>query len=621
VLAFVAAAALILIYALRGGGSYDLVTFEEQGLVVWWVLAVGVALGLLPRRRPSRTTLILLGALAAYAAWTALSLLWTQSSELTTEELARSLDYLGLVALIVSLLDRDIWRNAVAGLVFGALFVCVVAVGSRLAPSVFGVDHVDQTLHLDRLAYPFGYWNAVAAWGAMCMALGLTWSVHDSSRVRRAVALGLVPVAATMTYLSYSRAGVGGTAAAVIAAILLSRSRVTAVIHAAVAAAGSAAAILAVRGASQIAHATGTRGAGSVFAALLLAGGACALTALLTKQFRVEKWGPPRRLRRPLTIATALLVVAAAAAAGPMLGSRAWRSFKRPAVAAPSANPAARLSTLSSNRYIVWKSAIKAFDAHPAGGTGAGTFEFWWNEHGSTGEFIRDAHNVWIENMVELGLPGLLLIVAVVAAAIAAGVVARFRSRRASSAGAAAAVFAAFIVYVLHASVDWMWESTAVTVLALGGIAMLSGRLSGARIRVRVPVRVALVAVAAAGALLQLPGLQSTLDVRSSQAAVRAGNGALALARARDAVSAEPWSATAHEQEALVLEASGNLGQAQHQESLAISHEPMNYAHWLIRSRIDTELGQLNAAVSDYGRAHELRPHAVVFALAPDFKS
>src|SRR5205823_9745432 len=92
-LAFGGALALVLIYALRGGGSYDLVAFEEQGLVVWWILAIGFALGLLPRSRPSRAVLALWAALAAYAAWNALSLVWTQSSELTTVELARSLDY------------------------------------------------------------------------------------------------------------------------------------------------------------------------------------------------------------------------------------------------------------------------------------------------------------------------------------------------------------------------------------------------------------------------------------------------------------------------------------------------------------------------------------------------
>lgn len=619
-LAFLGAVGVILVYALRGGGSYDIVTFEEQGLVVWWVLALGITLGVLPRRRPSAAAMTMLAALAAYAVWTGLSLLWTQSSELTTEELARSIDYLGLAALAMSLLDREIWSHAAAGLLFGALLVCVVAVGSRLAPSVFGVDHVDSVLHIDRLAYPFGYWNAVAAWGAMCIALALTWSVHDSSRARRTVALGLVPLAGTMTYLTYSRAGLAGAVLAVIASIALSRSRITALIHVAVAGAGTAIGIAAVRGSPQIAHATGTHGAGSVFVALLLAGGAGVVTALLTQRFRVNRWRLPLHVRRTITIAAALVVVVAAAALGPRLASHAWRSFKRPAVAAASSNPTARLATLSSNRYIVWKSALKAFDAHPIDGTGAGTFEFWWNAHASNGEFIRDAHNIWIQNMAELGLPGLLLIVSVAAAGLAVAMMVRLRARRGATAGAAAAVLAAFLVYLLHASVDWMWESTAITVLALAGIGVLSVRLSRGPVRLKPPIRAMLVATAAAAALVQLPGLLSTLNIRSSQAAERAGNPALALARARDAVSAEPWSASAHEQEALVLEADSKLSQAKHQESVSISDEPTNYTHWMIRSRIQIELGQLGAAVRDYSRAYQLRPHGAVFEYGQLFK-
>ena len=111
------------------------------------------------------------------------------------------------------------------------------------------------------------------------------------------------------------------------------------------------------------------------------------------------------------------------------------------------------------------------------------------------------------------------------------------------------------------------------------------------------------------------------MKLRSSQTAERAGATTLALARARDAVSAEPWSASAHEQEALTLESDGTLGRAEHQESLSISDEPTNYAHWLIRSRIETELGQLGPAARDYSRAYELRPHALVFEYAQLFKS
>lgn len=620
-LAFAGAAGLILVYALRGGGSYDVVSFEEIGLVIWWILAVGVALGLLPRRRPSGAALLLMGALGAYAAWTALSLLWTQSSELTTEEIARSLDYLGVVALGVCLLDRDSWRPAAVGLGSGALLVCVIALGSRLDPALFGRDHVASVLHSDRLSYPFGYWNAVAAWGAMCSALGLVWSAHDSSRLRRALALGLVPVAGTMTYATYSRAGVGGTALALLAALALSRNRITVMIHALIAAGGSALAILAVRGSPQIAQATGTHGAGSVVGALVFAGAVCGAVAVLTRQLKVDRWRVPTAVRRPLAAAALIVVVVGGVAAGPRLATRAWHSFKRTPTAAAAGNPTARLSSLSGTRYVVWKSAIKAFDAHPADGAGAGTFEFWWNEHGTTTEFIRDAHNIWLENLAELGVPGLLLIVAVAAAAVVVAITVRVRARRNTTAGAAAAILGVALVYLLHASVDWMWESTAVTALALAGVGVLAARLSQRRLRLRLVARVALVTVAAVAAAVQLPGILSSLDIRSSQAAERAGNGTLAMSRAKGAVAAEPWSASAHEQEALALESGGQPKRAEHQETVAISDEPLNYAHWLIRSRIETELGQFGAAVRDYNRAFQLRPRAALFWLAPYFRT
>jgi hypothetical protein len=591
-----------------------------MGLLVWGVLAVGFAMGVLPRARPSRSVLLLLAALASYAAWNAISLFWTQSKELTTEELARSLDYLGLAALATALLDRASWRAAAGGLGLGAMLVCVIALGSRLDPSVFGTDRVDLFLRSDRLSRPFGYWNAVGAWGTMCTALGLVWSAHDPSRARRALSLGLVPVAVTMTYLTYSRAAVFGGALAVVAGIALSRNRITALCHTAVAAGGATLAILAVRGSPQIAHATGTRGAGKVFGVLVVAVVVSAAAAVVTRWAGVDSLRIPAVLRRPLVAVGALAVLVSAATVGPRLASHAWHSFTRMTPVRATVDPAGRLANLSGTRYPYWKSAIAAFDAHPADGTGAGTFEFWWNQHGTTGDFVQDTHNIWLENMAELGVPGLLLIIAVAVAAIGVAVTARIRARRDITAGVTAAFLAVTLVYLLHASVDWMWESTAVTVFALGGVAAVGVRLSRGRLRLGIAARAVLVAGAAAAAIVQLPGMFSTTDLRNSQATERAGNSQVALAQARDAVSAEPWSASAYEQEALVLEAGGRLHKAKHQESLAISYEPTNYAHWLVRSRIETELGQLNAAVGDYGRAVQLRPHALVFALGPYFR-
>ena len=616
-LCFTGAAGLILVYGLRGG-SYDIVVFEEHGLVIWWALAVGLAVGLLPRSRPSRPAVLLLGALAAYASWTTLSLSWTQSSERTFEELARCLDYLGIAALAVCVLDRDTWRAAAAGLAFGAILVCVVALGSHLAPTVFGTDHLDSAFHIDRLSVPFGYWNAVAAFGAMCVAIGLAWSAHDTARLKRSVALACVPLAVTATYLTYSRAGVFGVGTGVLAVLLLSRNRITAFVHIAVAAAASALVIVAVRSAPQIAHATGTSGASSALAALTFAAALGAVAAFLTSVAGTDGWTVPR-VARPVGAVAAIILIGAAVGFGPRLISRGWHSFTRPAAAQASADPAARLSSLSSSRYPLWKASLHAFEAHPAGGTGAGTLEFWWNQHATDNEFVHDAHNIWLQNMAELGLPGLILIVSLALIGIGVAVVVRKRARRRTSAGVAAAFGAAFLVYLVHASVDWMWESTAVTVLALAGVAVLTPRLATPTAGMRLPWRALFASLALSAAAVQVPGLLATTDIRNSQAAERAGNTASALGWANNAIDIQPWAASAYEQRALVRERSGDLHGAQVDLGQSISYEPTNYRHWLIRARVDAEQASLRSATSDYARARQLRPRASVFALGPYF--
>jgi tetratricopeptide (TPR) repeat protein len=290
-----------------------------------------------------------------------------------------------------------------------------------------------------------------------------------------------------------------------------------------------------------------------------------------------------------------------------------WHSFKNPAVVTQTNDPTVRLLSLSGTRYLVWKSALKAFQAHPLDGTGAGTFEFWWNQHGTDPEFTIDAHSLWFQNMAELGLPGLLLIAAVVLAAIWLAIAVRREARRRVSAGAATASLAVFLVYLVHASVDWMWESTAVTVLALAVVAAAGARLGRRSDPLRWWMRLALVAFATCAAIIQLPGLLSTLEIRHSQTAERAGNASVALAWANAAVSAEPWSASAYEQRALVLEAAGRYARAARDEQRAIDHEPTNYVHYLVMARIDTERRMFAAALRSYDEAHRLRPLSVAF--------
>ncbi len=617
VAAFLSTAALVVLYALRGG-AYDLVAFTEYGIVIWSIIGIGFAIGWLPRSRPSRAMVVFASLLLVYAIWTAASLTWSSSSERTMLEVARVVDDLGLVVLLGTVLDAGTWRPAAAGLGFGALLVSALALGSRLVPAAFPADAVAGALHFDRLSYPLGYWNALAAWGAMSATFGLAWSGHATSRAVRAVALGLVPLAVAATYLTYSRAGVAGTALGTLTVLAVSRSRLTVALHAVVAAAASGAVILAIRSAPAIAHATGSGGARGVIATLLFATGICAVVAVTTALLSVDRRSLPRPVTRALATVGLLVVVLPAVAFGPREISRAWHSFSHPVVTR-SADPAARLVNLSGSRYLVWKSALQAFSHNPTTGTGAGTFALWWNRHATDYEFLHDTHNIWLQNLAELGVPGTLVIVAVAISALALAGLVRRRARRRASAGAATAFVAVFIVYLLDATVDWMWESTAVTVLAVAGVGAIAARLGGARGTVRWPIRagVTLIAVAAVG--VQLPSLLSTLQIRRSQAAVRSGNTSLALGWANDAVSSEPWSASALEQRALVRESAGDLGLAARDLQSASRDEPTNYAPWLLLARVHTEQGNFAAALADYHRAHALRPLSVAFVYAPYF--
>lgn len=615
--AFLGGLGLVLLFALRGSGSYDLVVRQEYGLVIWWVIAVGVGIGLLPRARLATPARVLLGALVAYALWTALSLTWTESSERTFTELARTLDYLGVVLLLGLVVDRRTWRSAAAGLGAGALTVCLLALVSRLAPSAFPTDWAAQTFRADRLDYPFGYWNAIGAWAAMSAALALARSVHETSRPIRALSLGLVPVACVVAYLTYSRTAVAAVALALVLVLAMSRNRGTALIHAAAAAAGTGLAILAIRGAPQIANATGTAGVGPVVGALVFALGLGAVVAVLTAIRRTDDWRLSPRIGRPLGAAAAVMVILAAGVYGPHLASRAWHSFRNTGVTNAGASNTSRLTNLSGTRYNLWSVALDGFTAHPSSGVGAGSYQLLWNRRQADTESVRNAHSLWLENMAELGIPGLALILILCGSALTVAIVARRRSNRRITAGASTALLCVFAVYLLSASVDWMWQSTAVTVFALAGVAVLAARLSGPRPAWRRPVRAGITALALVAGLVQIPGLISTIELRRSQAAARGGDPAQALAWANEAVGAEPWAASPYEQRALVLESDGQLASAAANERQAVTREPTNYVHWLLLSRIETERGRYTLALADYERARRLGRLASVFDLRP----
>lgn len=613
-IAFFSVAGLVLACALPGG-SYDLVIRQAAGLAVWWVLALGFALGLLPRSRLRPIAWLPAIALAALGAWTLLSLAWSQSDERTLAEAARIVSYLGVLVLAVCALDRRTWRAAAAGLVAGALVVAALSTASRLVPGPFPADPVRGFSNL-RLNYPFDYWNAVGAWGAMAVTGALALSVSASRVAFRAAFLALIPVAGLSIYLSYSRAAIAGIVAGVVCVLALSSRRLLVAAHLGAAGAATGLAIAVVRGQPSLAHGGDAAGAGWVLIVLLGGGLACAAAAAATWRVGADRWRLPLRTARlGLGVAGTCLLLAAVVA-GPALASRAWDSFRQEdAPATLPTDPAERLGNLQGSRYSVWSETVDAFRAHPGRGSGAGTFEFAWNRAGRSPEFFRDAHSIYLEPLAELGWPGALLTLAFLACLAGVAVEALRRGRRATTRGAAVAMVAMLAVFLVQAGVDWMWELTAVAVLALAAAAIASVRLSDpAEGPVITPAaRAGAAAASTALCLLLLPGLVSASLVRDSRASAAAGDLDRAAAQADDAVGVAPWAVTPLLQRGLVSERAGDLGAARRDMRRAAELEPDNWRPPFLLARVEGKLGRPRAARLALRRARRLRPRAVVF--------
>jgi SAM-dependent methyltransferase len=619
--AFLLAAASLVYYPVRAG-SYDIVPRQEEAVVIWIAVALGYGLGIFPRARGPRGRYVALVAIGALAAWVALSLSWTESDERTFAELARVLHYGGLLVLVWGALDRGTWTAAAAGLAFAAMLVSGLAVTSRLAPGAFPVNWTGRALHTDRLSYPFNYWNAVGAWGAMSVAMALAWSAHARSLGARAAFAAVLPLCGLAVYLSYSRAGVTGVALGVAAVIVLGRNRWLTAVQAGFAAGATALAIEVVRHQPAIAHGTGTAGAGTTVlalagAAVIAIAGTCLTWAVHADHWRLR----PPIARRAAMVGVVVVVLTVAIPARPAL-SHAWNEFRNQP-AAPSADPAARLTNLNGNRYFIYRSAFREFKHEPLHGTGPGTFEFWWSRHGGA-EFVRDAHSLYLESLGEMGLIGFLLVVAFLLGLVLLFVQGRGRLASPGEFAAHIALASAFVVFLFQAGVDWMWESTAVAVLALVSAAVAAGpgfesRAQSAAVSAEahsraVARRAAVVVAAVIAALVQLPGLVSVSSMRRSQALAQGGSSKAALAKANDAIQAEPWAASPYVQRGLLEEAAGDLRAARTDLLRARRREPTNWRHPLVLARIDAEQGHVPAALANARAARRLRPRSAFFS-------
>jgi hypothetical protein len=439
--------------AFFSGGYFD----EPRawaGLAAWLLVAVAVVLD--PRALPrGRDSWLAIGGLAAYAAWTLLSISWAPIEGSAYHAGQLVVLYVGVLLAAGLLLRRPAALRAVEpALAAGTVIVICYGLSERLLP---GLLHFSRSISAQgRLEQPLTYWNAMGELAALGFVLCARVAGDAGRRLwMRAVAAGAAAPLGMGLYVTFSRGALFAWAAGLLTLAVVGRrvEQLRAILLTVAAGALAAVASAPFKGVTALEGALSTRERqGAIALALLVA---IALAAGVAQALLVRRErGAELRLPR-LAPVLALVVICAGLALAIVVGAK---EKSRGTIG----GGASRLVELQSNRYNYWRVAFRAFKAEPVRGVGAGGWAVWWLRYRPNGEFAQDAHSLPIQTLAELGVVGLALLAAFLAGI---GLTAR-RAYRMAPALAAGPV-AGFVTYIVHSPLDWDWQLPALTGVAI----------------------------------------------------------------------------------------------------------------------------------------------------------
>ncbi len=618
---------VLVAYLGLNGGGFDALVGNQVGIAVWWVLLFAVAVGALPRRRPGTLALCALGLLAAFALWTALSLRWTESTEKTATDLASVATLLGVFGLAILSRGRDTAGQMVTALGAAIAIVAFVGLASRFHPSWFP-DAAQTGQFLDtgkeRLSYPLGYWNGLAA--LIGIGLPLVFQIAGNAREVwvRALAGGALPAMLLALFFTLSRGGISASLIALAIFLALTRDRLAQLPTFLIAGAGGGFLVVLLLDRDELREGLTTSVATSQGNEMLWVTIVVCVVAGLA-QLGIARLLGPREHAKPLIprrqslvavgVATVTILVALAAVDAPGRLSNAWDEFRAPS--GESEHGTSRLTSVGGeNRYQLWSAASREFESEPLTGTGSGTFQLWWTRDGDVGEPIVDTHSLYMQTLGELGIVGLLVLVAFIATSLLGGAARVLRSAGSRRPQLAAALGGSTVLWSTSIF-DWGWKIPVIPIATLLLIAILltagdDGDEEPAPLHPALRGAVAVVALVAVVAIA-IP-FASTSLVRQSQADARDGDVSAALDDARSAQNVQPGAATPRIQQALLFESQGEYVLAAEAARAATEREPTNWKTWLLLSRIEAQRGQPDAALRDYRTARSLAPLVTIFA-------
>jgi hypothetical protein len=589
--------------ALRGGG-----VAPEQ----WQPVAVGLvtslfvlaAVGAIPSIPRAAWPMLL--CFAALLAWSAASLLWSESREATAENVVRLLMLAGAAVVGAAYAARPRAALALAaGLaLFGALAAVLIEVKLLQGSTSAFVG--------SRLSWPINYANADAALVWLPLPAVLTFAAAQPLRpLARGLSGFSAALALSVGLAAESRGAAVALAGAFIAAIAiaLDRGRVTLTLLAVTLPAAAVAGRMVGGDPSTSANTAQARGAAALSAAFV-AGALVGGLAMLDRRNRPPFGG--REGRIALVLVTVLLMLGAAlfvARAGrpDTWVSARWDEFSNvhPTLTADVSH----FGTGFSNRHDYWRVAWKAFEEHPVTGVGSGAFAVPWFRFRSLDESVSDAHSWEAGALAETGIVGIALLAVVLLLPLGAARVAR------RSDGvwpiAAVALGGCGVYFILHASLDWLFRIPAIAVpgfVALGALA--GGAKVGSPALAGRAERAALGLVALAAVALVVPAYLSTRDtIRAEE--LSATSTSAALSELRRASRLNPFATVPLIDRAKLFALDGRAPAAVRAAEAATSREPNSSAAWIALARAHGSARDLRGARAALRRAAELNPRVL----------
>jgi len=460
-------------------GGYFSTSWGWTALALAWALGIAIVAegGLILCQRG----VIFLGSITALLGWFAASAIWSFAPWESVLAAERTLVYV-LGAAFVLTTTRRYAGSLYGGILAAIVLVSTYGLATRLFPDRIGVF---DPIAVYRLSEPIGYWNGLAIFAAMGSLLALGAAAHAQRLAVRAIAAASLPVLLVTQYFTFGRAGWLSLGIGLVAAICLDRRRLRLVTVAIALSVPGAVAILAASRREPLTHTGATLAAAAhaghrlALVVVALAGVSALIAVAVAKAASTIQLTRRHRVAYSATLTTCVLVAGLAVlivAGGPIsLAKRGYHSFNVAAPKYSAISPTVerdldqRLFSFSGNgRAQLWGVAWNEYRGHPWLGSGGGTFQRFWIRDPSADFDVHNAHGLYIETLAELGPIGLLLVLIILAGPI----VAAARSRRSLfSAGAGGA----YVAFFAHAGVDWDWQLTAVTLVAVCCGALLVG--------------------------------------------------------------------------------------------------------------------------------------------------